>query len=292
MLKFWKSSLSDRRSVTGVLCLAVLAALCLVGCRPAPKKDPAASVTELRQQIEALQFVNSLQLDSKQLPGLVKVLHEASLDRQKSEDEKGKLLNQLVPLLQRRRQELLSDTADAAPKQEAAPTADQGSTAKITPSAAGSLDDQIRGLEAKMSDLEWPSAEAVKRIAAQLRGVLNEQQIALAAGELDARIQATQMLEGYRQLPQEEFSSEIRPFAEELVSRGSSMTADQVQALFTEARSLTEPEYKASKDKLVRQLEPLFAPAGEAQDQLLVDVFAHPQLLQVLEMKAEGTSSK
>ncbi|MCE5218588.1 hypothetical protein LLH03_16320 [bacterium] len=292
MLKFWKSRLFNPRSVTGVLCLTALAALCLVGCQPAPKKDPATSVTELRQQIEALQFVNSLQLDSKQLPGLAKVLQQASVDRQKSEDEKGKLLSQLVPLLQRRRQELLSDTADAAPKHEAAPTSDRGGAAKTNSPGAVSLDDEIRGLEAKMSDLEWPTAEAVKRIAAQLRGVLNEQQIALAAGELDARIQATQMLEGYRQLPQEEFSSEIRPFAEELVSRGSSMTAEQVQALFTEARSLTEPEYKANKDKLVRQLEPLFAPAGEAQDQLLVDVFAHPQVLQVLEMKAKGTPSK
>lgn len=231
------------------------------GCFP-PKavssRTPSEELVRLNQEIEALQFVNSLQLEPQQIAPLRAVLHEMAAAEQKAEQERDKLRAELLPLLRQKR--------DALRTQE--------STAE--------LDARIREIQGKLTNLASDDPAVVKTMAAKLRGILSREQVALATGELDARIQATQMLDAYRQFPSDEFQAQVKPFAEELVSRGSSMTADQVAALFTDARSLSDDEYQRNKEKLVKQLLPLFAPTEEAADQLLVDAFSRPRMLEAL----------
>jgi len=65
-----------------------------------------------------------------------------------------------------------------------------------------------------------------------------------------------------------------------------------VAGLFTDARSLSEDEYKQNKDRLVTQLVPLFAPAGEAADQLLVDAFSRPRMVEALPSSAQTAKAQ
>jgi regulator of replication initiation timing len=243
----------------------------LAGC-PLPKatapKTPAEEIVLVSQDIEALQFVNSLQLQSAQIGPLREVLDALVADQQKLDAERDKLRSALLPLLQQKR--------DALRAQQA--TVD--------------LDTKIRDVQGKLTNLASADPDVVKKQAGKLRGVLTREQVAMATGELDARIQATQMLDAYRTFPSDEFQSQIKPFAEELVSRGSTMTADQVAALFTDARSLSEDEYKENKEKLVNQLLPLFAPAPEAADQLLVDAFSHPRMIEALPSPAGASKTQ
>lgn len=256
-----------------MLALAAAAALCtlMAGCPPpkaATPKTPTEELVQLSQDIEALQFVNSLQLQPNQIAPLRAILDSVAADQQKLDAQRDTLRGSLVPLLQQKRDAL---------------RAQQSTT---------DLDTQIREVQGKLTTLASPDPALVKALAGKLRGVLTREQVAMATGELDARIQATQMLDAYRQFPSDEFQTQVKPFAEELVSRGSSMTADQVAGLFTDARSLSEEEYKQNKDKLVNQLVPLFAPAGEAADPLLVDAFSHPRMVEALPSPAETAKAQ
>jgi Spy/CpxP family protein refolding chaperone len=251
----------------------VLAAACtvLAGCLPpkaAAPQNPGAELVELSQDIEALGFVNSLQLQPEQVGPLREVLNTVVADEQKLEAERDALRTSLVPLLQQKR--------DALRAQQ----------------STDDVDAKIREVQSKLAALASADPATVKTLAGKLRGVLTREQVAMATGELDARIQATQMLDAYRQFPSDEFQSQVRPFAEELVSRNSTMTADQVAGLFTDARSLSEDEYKQNKDRLVTQLVPLFAPAGEAADQLLVDAFSRPRMVEALPSSAQTAKAQ
>jgi hypothetical protein len=240
-------------------------AVLLAGCRAPTAVSPTSpgeELVQLNQEIEALQFVNSLQLQPHQIGPLRQTLQEMAAAEATKEQERNKLRAQLILLLRQKRDALRA----------------QQSTADI--------DAQIREVQGKLTSLAGDDPATVKRIADKLRGILTREQVALATGELDARIQATQMLDAYRQFPVDEFDAQVKPFAEELVSRGSSMTADQVVALFTDARSLADDEYQQNKEKLVSQLMPLFAPTGEAADQLLVEAFSRPRMLEALPASA------
>ena len=94
------------------------------------------------------------------------------------------------------------------------------------------------------------------------------------------------MLDGYRDLPRDDFEKEMADWVPELVER-SGRTADEVEALFREARSLSEDEYKQSRDEVIRQLTPLFRPTGKTADYLLLEAFTQPQVFAVLTDKAE-----
>ena len=102
---------------------------------------------------------------------------------------------------------------------------------------------------------------------AALRSTLTESQVLIAAGGLQAQIEATNALDGFRGLPKQAFEAEVGPYAQELASDSPDSSAQEVEALLRDAVSLGDREYEENKTKLVRQLQPFFAPAGQAADQ-------------------------
>jgi hypothetical protein len=241
----------------------------LPGCRTAEQAPSVGRPEELRQEIEALEFLNSLQLEPKQPAALVEALKSTATEIEGRREGRRKLSTQLVPLLQQKRDALLKGQ-------------------QPTPE----LEAQIKSVESQIQEQESLPPETVKAVAGKLKVVLTKAQVAVATGELDSRIQATEMLDGYRAFPEDAFKAEIRPFAVEMATRGTNMTADQVEAIFTEARGLPEDQYKQDKEKYVRQLIPLFAAGGEAQEQLLVEAFSRPQLVRLLAQKSQPGRGK
>lgn len=256
---------ATRRAVRAPALAAAMLMSLLVACAPRTSEDAAQSVKNLNDQIQALQFINRLQLTTDQAAELTDALKAAEEARSDTQKEEQELLAELVPLLQQNRAFLVKD--------EPAPPA---------------LEAQILQLGEKIRALDALDPQTERTIAQGLRGVLSQDQIAIAAGGLEARIQASEMLDGYRELPPREFEHEIRPFVEELVPDDMDITPDQVEALFREARSLTPEEYTHSKGALVRQLEPLFAPAGTAADHLLVRAFTRPHMIELLTEKTRS----
>ncbi len=220
---------------------------------------------QLTAQIEDLDFLNRLQITREQAARLVPLLRAGEGSRQAAQQQEERAAAALAAALREKRGFLVKD--------QQVPAALAARVAQLTE-------------ETRKAGVPDPAAE--KTLVEGLRAVLSADQLSIAAGGLEARMQATEMLDGYRKLPPDDFEREIRPFVEDLASGSGVMSADQLEALFREARALPAEEYKQSRDKLVRQLAPLFAPAGEAQDQMVARAFTRPQLVTLLAEKAQA----
>lgn len=262
------------RRLAAIITLAAL--LCaapglLGGCRPPatepppmhlpPTADATAEerVAELRAMIAALEFVNSLQLAPEQTARILPLLETAREAREQAEAREQELLAELAELLERQVEHLRRD--EPLPSDLEAQTIDVENELRHLPP----LDPQVE-----------------KAVADGLREILSPEQIAVVMGALEARIQAEEMLDGFRRLRPDEFEAQIGPFVQELAHPDADMTPEQLEALFREARTLSAEEYRDGKGALVEALEPLFAPGDEAAEQLLVRAFARPHVLTVL----------
>jgi len=267
-----------------LVCVAVCAAIAATGgCRTAAPPEtpvrpgtatvpPAPSLTEevqrLTEQIEALETINQLGLDGKQVESIVAALGPAESARQQRLREKDSLRGQLKPLLEQQRSLLAKD--------------------EMVPEG---LSGQIAKLQQDILRLDTIDPDVSAKVAAALRKTLTESQVLIAAGGLQAQIEATNALDGFRDLPKQAFEAEVGPYAQELASDSPDSSAQEVEALLRDAVSLGDREYEENKTKLVRQLQPFFAPAGQAADQLLTDAFSRPQMLEFLQERAASASS-
>lgn len=256
-------------------CAAIVAA---VGCKtPAPPDVPAKpgattvraapnlteEVQRLTEQIEALETINQLGLETNQIEAIVAALKPAEAARQQRLRDKDSLRGQLKPLLEQQRSLLAKD--EVVPEEIAG---------------------QIAKLQQDILRLDSTDPDVSATVAAALRSTLTESQVLIAAGGLQAQIEATNALDGFRGLPKQAFEAEVGPYAQELASDSPDGSAQQVEALLRDAVSLGDREYEENKAKLVRQLQPFFAPAGQTADQLLVDAFSRPQMLELLQERS------
>ena len=93
-------------------------------------------------------------------------------------------------------------------------------------------------------------------VAAALRKTLTESQVLIAAGGLQAQIEATNALDGFRDLPKQAFEAEVGPYAQELASDSPDSSAPEVEALLRDAVSLGDREYEENKLSLIHISEP------------------------------------
>ncbi len=227
--------------------------------------DPERTIKTLIYEIDALETINHLALSEDQLPGLVEALQAAASARDKRLGEKDQRRSELIPALEEHKELLAKD--------EAVPAA---------------LSAKISRLQQEIVRLDTIDPQVSATLADALRKILTKEQILIAAGGLQARIQAIETLDGFRELPRQAFEAEIGPYSQELASGSSDTTPEQVEALLRDAVSLGEREYEENRDKIVRQLQPLFVPGGQTADQVLVDAFTQPYILDLLRQRMSG----
>lgn len=262
------------RGVTLLVCLATALMAVLPGCGPRPSsRVPAVAeappdIDALYREIQALEFVRGLGLSTEQAAKLVDALEPFEAELAQAKSDRRAQEQELVQLLQQQKAALLRGEA----------TSDQ-TAARVAELRQGLLPE--RRLD--------PEQES--RLAKAVRSVLSDKQVAAMPASLEARDQAQAMLDGFRELSADEFDAQIRPFAQDLVAQVPDVTPEQVEALFREARSLSEGEYKESLAKLTDQLLPLFTPSEEATDWLLADAFSQEGMFDVLRQIA-GASGK
>jgi len=255
----------------------LLLTLALAGCGPKPSpvgQEPpranqgaAMAPDELYADIHVLELINRLQLSPEQIAPLLEVLRDAADRRVAAQKRMDALLAELAPLLAQKRDALLKGGP--------------------VPAAVQS---QITKIERDLSDASSPRPEDEGAMAGRLREILSEAQTKVVAGGLEARIDASEMLDGLRDMPAEAFDSEIGLLAGELAGDHADMNAEQVEGLCREMRSLSEEEYRQARDEIIKQLEPLFIPSGETADWLLTRAFAEPRmflLIQERQLKGE-----
>lgn len=257
--------------------LWVLAGLmaAMSGCARKPQTDtvvvtepPPPDVHALYRETQALEFIRGLGLTASQAGKLVAALETYEPQLKAALSERRDLERELAQLLQERKL-LLIEGDDVPP----------GTKARI---------DEIRKELLPGSRL---SPEQESALANAVRDTLTPEQIAAMPGAVEAREQAKMMLEGFRELSPDEFDAQIGPFAQDLVSQSPDISADDVEALFREARTLSETEYQQNLSKLVAQLAPVFTPSQEATDRLLADAFTQEGMADLLRQIA-GDAAK
>lgn len=246
--------------------LCALALTVLAGCRPAPPAEKPADIGALREEIAALEFINALALTPDQTQKLIAALDSVSETLAAARESRTATERELLPLLQQRREALLAGR-------------------DVPEDVAG----QILKLQHRLDDEPALGSAGESALAGELRGILSPEQARLASGAGQAHSDALEMLAGFRSLPPEAFDNEIGLFAADLASGCEELSASQVEALFREARTFSDEDFVAARDKIAQQLEPAFLPEGETADWLLAQSFAGPRLLQVLREKASTT---
>jgi hypothetical protein len=263
--------------------LVALIALAAGGCKPADQapgnsiagkgaKPPAAqsadpiSIESLRHDIETLQLLARMDLKPEQSQELLAAVEDALPAVQTREAEAARTAAQLAEALGAKRDDLLAGRAPS-PKSETA----------------------LRDLEARYQASADAPAGDVSALNTRLEKTLSHQQLRLLAGSVEARIRAGDILDGYRRLPQDEYEAQISGLAEELATESQGMTADQLQGLFTDARSLSDKEYGKGREKLLDQLEPLFLPDGEAMRTAIYERLVTPGSAEILRKRAGTT---
>jgi hypothetical protein len=255
-------------------CLVVVLTTLTSGCSPRRSAQiPAVveappDIDALYREIQSLEFVRGLDLTKEQAGKLVAALEPFDATLKQALTERRAREQELVQLLQQHKAALLR--GESTPEQTAT---------RIAELRQGLLPG--RRLE--------PEQES--NVARAVRAVMTDKQVAAMPASLEARDQARTMLDGFRELSADEFEAQIRPFAQDLVAQSPDVPADQIEALFREARSLSDSEYKESLPKLTQQLLPMFTPSEEATDWLLADAFTQEGMLDVLRQIA-GTSGK
>jgi len=233
--------------------------------RPTETPDPDRTIQTLTDEIDALETINHLAITEEQLPGLVEALQAAASARDKRQADKDRRRSELIPALEEHKGLLAKD--------EAVPAA---------------LSAKIAKLQQEIVRLDTIDPQVSATLADALRKILTKEQVLIAAGGLQARIQASETLDGFRELPRQAFEAEIGPYSQELAAGSSDTSPAQVEALLRDAVSLGEREYEENRDKIVRQLQPLFVPGGQTADQVLVDALTRPYILDLLRQRMSG----
>ena len=254
--------------LAGLMCAAAVVAGVL-GCKGAPPPPPAAKLDDvivgLHSEVDDLETVNRMQLSPQQAQELSALVTGAQ-ELQAAEAGQRKAQEDLVKLLEQQRDTVAADT-------EPSPL----------------LLQEIRSAEGAESQAGITLNDATRKLGAQMRAVLSHEQIAIGTNDVHARMQATEVVEGYRDLPDESFEREIAAFSQELAGDNGSLTASQIEALFREVRSLSEQEYRKQRTKLVEQVAALYAPSGAAADSWLGYTFTRPAVTAVLASRAGGS---
>lgn len=245
------------------LAFFVLAVCILAGCRPTPPAEKPVDIDALRSEIRSIEFINDLSPSREQIERLIDALEKVDATLQATRETRKATEAELLPLLQQRRKALIAG-------EDVSEEVKRG----------------IVALETRLDGEPWLGAGGESALAKELRGILSEDQLRIASGAGQARADALEMLDGFRSLTQEDFDAEIGPFAANLAADSKGLTANQIEALFREARTFSDDEYATARVKMAEQLEPAFLPVGETADWLLAQSFADPHILPLLREKA------
>jgi len=246
------------------VCIAATAALSITtGCARAqicPELVQIASeLNALDAEISLIEDMNTLQLSEQQLRALIPLVDAIRTTVISREQERVVVLNQLKPLLEQKRALTLRD--------EQVPDA---------------LRDQIAQLNTGLADLDGTLNEALVAHAEGLRGVLNKPQIAIITGEEDARRQVFDLIDWVRQLDDAAFEQEVPPLAFELADPDLGLGEAEIVDLLSLARAMSVEQYQRAGEEIRGRLIELYRPTHQSADRILVQVFLHAAMPDVL----------
>lgn len=238
--------------------------VCLAAsCQPAPtvltKCEAEVTLDAVNQDLEILMTLNRLDLTGNQITDLLAVMDKLYGDIAKVQQQRAAAISALVPLLQEKRSALMLDK---------------------TPDEA--LETRIREAQDKVDQATDGLSDVWAKFAPQLKVVLSEAQVSIISGGDEANSQADELLEWIRGLSDAEFAEEGQANAAELADARVGLKADAIMKLFTDARKLSEADYKKNRAGLVGQLAKLYMPLPEAADEALASWFGQSRMGDIL----------
>lgn len=225
-------------------------------------RQTASELEALAAEIQLIGDLNTLQLQPSQIERLIPAVNELHATAIGFEQQRVAFLRQLKPLLERKRDLLLAD--EPLPEQ---------------------LSEQISAMEAQLNELDRQADEAFLKQAVIFREILTDPQISIITGEEEARRQVVELLEWIREMDDETFEREAPPYAEEVADPEVGLGEEEILDLFTLARAMDAEQYSRSRAELIGRLIELFRPSHDTADRIIVNVFLHPAMPEVLQEK-------
>lgn len=227
----------------------------------------AAELDALDAEIALIQDLNTLQLTAEQIRALIPVVEALRSTVIAHEQERVAVLQQLKPLLEQKRALLLRDEQ---------------------PSDA--LEDQIAEQNNRLVEMDARLNDALLPHAEDLREVLTDPQVAIITGEEEARRQVLELIEWVRELDDAAFEQEVYPLAAELADPELGLGEEEIVDLLSLARAMSAEQYQRAGEEIRGRLIELYRPSHEAADRILVQVFLHRAMPDVLNDRLEAVT--
>ncbi len=254
-----------------VLCLLVGITAIIGSCRSPSSLDRRLSgtavseVNDLKTDIQLLRRLNSMGLSLGQLKDLIPVVNQLCSLQAQYEQRKEGIVAQMVPLLAKEREMLISGRPVAA-----------------------AVDRQLDALEAKAEEIEAELAGQQEAYVQKIRGILTSEQISRLAGGSNAHAQARELLMWLRELPSSSYADEAPVHAELLAVPELGLSAEVLRGIFETARNLPASEYASAEARLAERIAPLYRAADEAENRAIVQTFSNGRIAAILREKAEA----
>ncbi len=251
-------------TLTPVWLLAALVSAVL-GAPGEPAGAPAAyevEVQALSADVELLQELNRLQLSPQQIDGLVLLAGRRQAVAESLAPKREQVFNALASALRQKRQLLLRD--EPVPEE---------------------MDDRIAKLNTELSALDYAEVDQARKLVADLRGLLSQDQLAVITGRYEARESALGLLDWVRGLDEDQYEDEADAAAEELEAPDAGLPAEEVRKILDQARGLDDAAFGNQREALAEKLLPAYALSEGAQTQMILDLLGNPRLTSLLQDK-------
>ncbi|MGC9320406.1 MAG: hypothetical protein ACP5KN_20400, partial [Armatimonadota bacterium] len=255
-----------RTTVPFAVCVIVVVAL--VGTCARAQLSPelralADELDALAAENQLIEDLNTLQLTAEQIQSLIPATEKVHSAALALEQQRLNILRRLKPLLQRKRELLIRDEH---------PPED--------------LRARIDGLETELAELDRRVDQSLTAHASLFREVLSDAQVSIVTGEEEARRQVVELIEWVREMDDETFESQVPAYvSNQLADPAGELTEDEILELLSLARSMEADQYRREGEALRGKLIEPFRPSHEEADRMLVNLFLHEAMPQVLKDK-------
>jgi len=233
---------------------------------PSPPGSQPISVDNLLADIELLDTINRLELNSEQLDRLIKIVTRMEGTCAQYDQRQEGLQRELQPFLAQQRALLIKDQPGSEPLQA-----------------------DLQRCQQEAEQLQVNRSSALRQTIPGLREVLTDSQLEIIAGADEAKVEARNILAWLRELPEGEFQEEGPANAEALAAPDLGLDAEALLNIFTTARNMPAAQYRPAQEELVSRLAPIFGATPQAADDLLLTLFTNPRLKGILLEKAAIT---
>ncbi len=263
---------SRSQALSSVVIAMLLMPLALVGsCQaqtPNNQQDAAASVAQMRQDLNLLETLNRLSLSPQQAEKLLSIATKAQEATAAFDALRQKTAARLLPLLDKQFNFMLQDQQVPA-----------------------ELLEQIGQVELALQQIAEQTAGAPLAFAAEARKILTQPQVLIITGGDEARQAAEEMLIWIRELAAEDFNSEARSNAEALADPDIGLDANTVYAIFVKTRAISAEDYARQVQQLAEKLAPLYRSDATSEDVLIAKLLLNERFIPVLRRRMQYLSA-